>query len=289
MYVDDLEEAIEYLLEGQPNQDKPVRKRRDKERDLKKAILRGDRPYFSAFSTQLREYIQKTRLPIDTVHVTVTEDPQAYHYGTSKRGYEVLNSISKETGVPTNKLYLSKQYRYNYHTEEFEIEKWGVYERGYRIRLDFVDEEGKRVWVKGFTDIHGNGNVVRECVLTTGVYQYSEVKDYLEGLFNRKITPTIYKYPTVKDVAQFAEDTNQKKIKAYTDLYQEYSKNSLWTGKLYPSIESRLRKKDDLKALVHMYNNSDDWDELDEDPHYHKILNKVTASRKELDPQDYWY
>lgn len=291
MLVDELEMAIQELLTERPNQDKPTRRRRNKTKDLKKQLLSGNLPYYeSIVSTLNEEVVQDTKGGVITyVRVHVTPIFKGVYLGVSERGYDDINGIAESLGLLTEQIYLEPYYRYNYSTERFEDVEWQVYQKGYELEVEFLDEDYKRVYVKGWGFFGSGKHIVTECPLQSGVYGIDEVRGILTGLINKPIRSTSGQLRTFSEVKGYIDSHGHPKYGGYMSLVGKYFNRSKWYSKLMDPINGRIRRKDDLNRLATLYNNLGGLDDFESEPGYDELITKVTAPRKEQDPQDYYY
>ena len=291
MLDDELEMAIQELLTERPNQDKPTRRRRNKTKDLKKQLLSGKLPYYGSIVSTLNEEVaQDTKGGvISYVRVHVTPIFKGVYLGVSDRGYDDINGIAESLGLLTGQLYLEPYYLYNYRTERFEEVEWQVYQKGYELEVDFLDEDFKRVYVKGWGVFSSGKHIVTECTLQNGVYGIDEVRDVLTGLIKKPIRSTSGQLSTLSEVKDYIDSHGHQKYGEYMSLVGKYFDRSKWYKKLMDPVNSRLRSKDDLNRLATLYNRLGELDDFESEPQYDELITKVTAPRKEQDPQDYYY
>ena len=291
MLDDELDMAIQELLTERPNQDKPTRRRRNKTKDLKKQLLSGELPYYeSIVSTLNEEVVQDSNGGVITyVRVHVTPILKGFHLGVSDRGYDDINGIAEDLGLLTGQIYLEPYYRYNYMTERFDDVEWQVYQKGYELEVDFLDEDYKRVYVKGWGFFSSGKHIVTECTLKSGVYGIDEVRDVLTGLINKPIRSSSRQLSTFSEVKEYIDSHGHPKYGDYMGLVGKYFDRSKWYKKLMDPVNGRIRRKDDLNKLATMYNSIGGLDDFESEPGYDELITKVTAPRKEQDPQDYYY
>ena len=291
MLDDELDMAIQELLTERPNQDKPTRRRRNKTKDLKKQLISGKLPYYESIVSTLNEDIrQDTKCGVITyARVSVTPIFKGIYLGVSDRGYDDINGIAEGLGLLTGQLYLEPYYRYNYMTERFDDVEWQVYQKGYELEVEFLDEDYKRVYVKGWGFFSSGKHIVTECTLQSGVYGIDEVRGILTGLINKPIRSSSRQLSTFSEVQDYIDSHGHPKYGDYMSLVGKYFNRSKWYHKLMDPVNGRIRRKDDLNRLVNMYNSIGGLDDFESEPQYDELITKVTAPRKEQDPQEYYY
>lgn len=294
MDIESLELAIQELLEERPNELKQGKRKRNKLKDMRKQALKGHLSYNDTFLATVADEYQGHlgQREIATIDIVSEASNTAFYLGESAKGYDHLNDISDEFGIPTKDLYLSKVVMYNAVRDALEVSHWGVYKKGYVINLTFYDHSGGRVFVKGWRRFRYEPTTVSQFTLATGTYNFNDVKEQLErdvGIeFSALPQPLYYQR---EELYEYASQSDNPKFQQYMGLVrlQGYSK---WYRVLEDSIMHRSRKKDELRMITLMYNNYE-LEELHGDGEISYkldgLLTKVKGSRRELEDATYYY
>lgn len=168
MTPEELDVAIELLLEERPNEEKPKRRRRNKFKDMKKQARRGE---FKIPDSILEELVgDSNKKEIEYVYVYFTEREDVI--GTVNGWYDAIKQISKETGVPTQYLRLEKVTDYDWENDRV---VWDgdalVYEKSVYASSQYYDKDMNYITSRG---VYRPYNVGNKPPIEEGVYVYDQ-------------------------------------------------------------------------------------------------------------------
>lgn len=178
MTPEELDIAIEALLEERPNEEKPYRRRRNKGKDLLKQARGGNFKIPDSVINELQG--EERKRYIKYVHVYFTEEEE--HIATVNGWYDDIKFISDELGVPTQNLRLAKLTHYDWENDRV---LWDgdaqVYENKVYATARYYDKDMKYLTSRGAFRPIEIGN---EIPLEEGVYDYDEeMKETITEIF----------------------------------------------------------------------------------------------------------
>lgn len=186
MSPEELDIAIERLLEDNPNQEKPERRRRDKLKDLKRRVRNGK----SVVSEKMVYDLVGEDIYNEIAYVEVSYDERKVYLGTVEGWYDDLNKIAETNHLDKTNIILEKNRLFEWHKDELYWDGTSrVYIMKYSVRLRYTGAHGRWLKSKGLfrDDYIVNGKPIEE-----GIYMYdAEMKALIDSEFggapNKKI------------------------------------------------------------------------------------------------------
>lgn len=230
MSPEELDLAIEQLLEERPNEEKPKRRRRNKYKDLKKKVLRNEPIITDAMIYDLIGDEFETQVESMTVSYKKSEINIAVVDGW----YDVINDIEDEFDVSRNNIRLEKIYDY-YTVDGKDKRSWSGSSRlklkVYEMTIDFCD--------KNDIVISQRGSDWKPCYVVDqpvepGEYNYDKkAKDFVRMYFSSApniVSVSKYEMNQLKyDPLRLLEYDKKGKYKTYIKALREHKKTRFWS------------------------------------------------------------
>lgn len=168
MTPEELDRAIELMLEERPNEEKPKRRRRNKFKDMKKQARRGE---FKLPDAILKELVgDSNKREIATVSISYTEKEDMI--GTVNGWYDDIKKIAKESGVPTPYLRLEKITEYDWENDRLVWDGEAlVYEKAVYATFQYYDKDKNYITSRGVFQPYYVGY---KPPIAEGVYDYDQ-------------------------------------------------------------------------------------------------------------------
>lgn len=287
MNVLDLEKDIQNLLVNQPNQEKPVRRRRNKHKDLRRAARQykeviPDKVIMDILNqnTQISDKLYNT---IDLM--TVTYEEVEIFAGYVDGWYDDIKQIEKEFNAKPNTLrlvnekrtynrpyiredvreiidylescgqYIDKELYYEYETVTVKTDRTQVHQKAYKMTLLFFDKDANQLDIRGS---HWQPCYLYEPDLPDGSYPYDKdaiayVSRYFNSAPNKtKISKRTYQHYKWNHDKLFDLDTKGL-YPEYRNALKERNKSRFWS-KTYPVKKGN--KTGTKNRLINALNNT---------------------------------
>lgn len=264
MTPEELDLAIESLLEGNPNQEKPERRRRNKHKDLMKRARSG--------RTVISEKMVLDILGEDLEHnidkVEVSYISKRYYLGTVNGWYDDIKEIADYFGRDRSKLKLEKLTYYDWDTGKTYWEgNSRVYIDAYSVRLRFYNKEGDILRRYGtFRDVC----IKEDIEVEEGVYEYTdEMKDFVRGCIGKAPEKTLlglYELNHLRyNIDELFKDDKKGRYKHHRKAMEEFDKYNHYSGTIRIQKGDLLGTKSKLVSAVNvnLKNKNDTFEGLD--------------------------
>ena len=228
MTPEELDIAIEALLEERPNEEKPYRRRRNKEKDLLKQARGGNLSIPDSVISDLQG--EERKRYIKYVHVYFTEDEELV--ATVNGWYDDIKFISDELGVPTHYLRLEKITHFDWENDRV---LWDgdahVYEKRVYATARYYDKDMKYLTSRGAFRPIEIGN---EIPLEEGVYDYDEeMKETITEIFgsapHEEQEEPFYMGMFYRDTRSPFDNDTEGKYEKYRLAYEEQDKSNIYS------------------------------------------------------------
>ena len=230
MSPEELDVAIELLLEERPNEEKPKRRRRNKFKDLKKKVLRNepiisDAMVFDLIGGKFESKIKTMEVQYEKTEVDV---------GMVEGWYSVINDIADQFDVQKKNIRLSKLYDYYSLNGEYK-QAWSglshVLVSVYEMKLSFYDKDNKLIARRGtdWDSAHFEEKPIKE-----GLYDYDkDAKDFVNMYFSSVPNLTLPSKREVNDLKyspeRLLELDEEGKYKDYIVALREHPSANFWS------------------------------------------------------------
>lgn len=218
MTPEELDVEIARLLEEQPNQEKPERRRRNKIKDLEKEARRGT---YTIPKKVIREMIGDDAYHrIDNFSYIIAETEQ--YRGVVNGWYDDIKEIARTCKVPTDWVRLEKIADYDWESGSL---YWDgdsrVYTKVVNYETRFYTEDGKYIAYRGLTDT--DGTVEKPTLIEDGyIYEYNEESKAILEEFYGDIPAT--KQLSQRSYYDYWIDINKLEALNETNKYEKYRK-----------------------------------------------------------------
>lgn len=230
MTPEELDLAIEALLEENPNQEKPVRKRKIKEREIERRL----RSSWGILSDKMIMDLlgEEVNLTIATVKVTYTK--KTVHLGKVKGWYDDIKEIAKACNEDRNDIRLEKcLYMVDGHTRFAWDGYANIFKDVYSVRLRYYTDDGRCVESVG---VYRDTCVVNEKPsLEEGIYTYDEeMKEYINEHFIKapdKVKVDDYKIIRCRwNPEELFKLDKKGKYRLYQKMLREHHATNMYSG-----------------------------------------------------------
>lgn len=232
MSPEELDLAIENLLEERPNEEKPKRRRRNKFKDLKKKVLRNEPIITDAMVYELVDKEIFTRT-IETMDVHLIESELTL--GIVNGWYDDIDEIADYFDVDKRNIRLEKISDYGYDEEG---ESWSSWDGDARVllnvlelRLYFLDNNNEIIARKGS---NWRPHYVEKPDFVEGNYIYDDeavqfTKEHFGSAPQQRVTRS-YTFNQFKyNPGELFRNDTKGKYKVYQQVLKEHSKTNFWS------------------------------------------------------------
>lgn len=248
---EEFELAIANLLDERPNEEKPKRRRRNKEKDLMKKALRNE-----AIITEemVQELVGVDELQDTIEFVKLSYKPVNLVIGVVSGWYDDIKEIASYYDLKPKDIRLTGDYESDWTT---------VIQRGYSLRADFYDKDYKQITFRGYHQ----PNFYPVKMVAHGVYKYD--KKILDILNKHNLYPPKKVTPKHHVVASYAFDADKimaldedGKYKKYYNAIKQYGRNNFWQETIpYEKGDMVGTRNKLISALNHASKNDIDLNE----------------------------